>query len=324
MTRLYALLLLSIGLLAGFLGGAALTTAYSQPQQFDYTQVVAQFGETKITRGRLAEYALAQNGMVQLAGTLRSVAVVEEAARKQGVTVSADEIKQRIDEVYALTESDRERRALDATPSWLLEENMRTRLQAEKLMGLALSDNEVSNYYTSHPQQFFRPAQADLICIATSNRTDALTALNRLKDGEDPEKLAQQYSSEKVLREAKGHLGWTIRDMLNPEAAEAIFDANKGLGMKPKQFTNVIQTKDGNQAWYLVFYVTEMRPNFTPTLEQIRPAVQYIARTEKFEKAAPQWFKEQFNAGEWLQVGDLFNPASPLKVTKITEKTTTK
>lgn len=312
MKRLHAVMLVSAGMLIGFVSGAALTTAYSEQRQFDYNQVVGQFGETKITRSRLAEHAIAQVGPRLLRDTLADIAVVEEEARKRGVTVAADEIKQRIDETFKFAESEKARKQLEAVPQWLLQERIRTMLLVEKMTGTTVSKNEVDTFYTEHPNLFFRPAMADLLCIATPKKNDAQVAFNRLKDGENPAMLSQKFSSDASLKEAKGDIGWATRAMLMPDAAEAVFDANNGNGLKCGEFTPVLTTKEKGQTMYVIFVVKEMRPNYAPRLEDVRPAVTFLARTAKFEDQAPKWFKENAAKGQWKQIRDINDPASDL------------
>ncbi len=317
--RIHSIVLAASCLLIGFLCGALLTTAHSADPTLDFSQVVAQMGDTRLTRGRLAEFALEKVGDSILNGELLDIALVEEAARKNGIQLAPAEVQQRIDEMFKFAESAMARKRLEAVPRQVLTQRLRAVLLTEKMLNLKdVSPNEAETYFTTRPQVFFSPALAKLICIATSSETDATRAFKRLRDGEDARKLSEILSADKVLRESKGDLGWFARASMSPQVAEAIFDANNGKGLRPKEFTKPLEhlSETGAKQW-LIFYVEDFQASKQPSLEEVRPAATFYARAQKYSLLAPDWFIGQAKGAEWKRVKSLFDPAAPLEASSV-------
>lgn len=332
MKRTQLLITLLAGVFVGFLCGAALTAAHSDPPKFDGDQIVAQAGETKVTRGALAQYALSQLGNKLLDGQVRDMALVDEGARRAGVTVTADEVEQRIKESFQFAEDAMARKRLEAVPHWILAEQMRPVILLEKMLKITVSPNEVENYFATNSGVFFKPATVRLTCIATLEKADAERALKRLKDGEDPGKVSEQLSSDDELQKRKGDVGWFGRNSMSPQVAEAVFEGNDGNPLKPKQFTGILNNivsdpkSDGTTVQYLIFYVTDYAPSVQPKLDDVRPAALFYARAQKLSARAPGWFLEHLKDVEWKRIKDAGDPQSelvtvPLSAADYTPKT---
>jgi hypothetical protein len=308
---------LTTGLGLGFLLGATLTVGVGSSIPFNADQVVAQVGETTITRGLLAEYCIARTGDYMLENKLKYAAVTEEAARKAGIEVSAEEVQQRIDESKAFVESQEDLRRLEATPVRLLQEDMRAVLLAEKLMKLSISRGEVEDYYMTHPHLFFQPKRLSLTIISTSNRDDIRKAWQRLRDGKDPGEVSATFSESEVLRTNKGLIPKPqARNEMNVLAAEKLFDARNGNGLRKGEFTEVIEFKDSllqGKSEYMIFYVNEVYPAKQTKLEEAFPRALYLARVEKCNKMWGDWYREETKDVTWKRLNDLFNPLGQLE-----------
>lgn len=321
MKRIQLLVMLFAGGLAGFLGGVAITAAHSTPPKFDADQVVAQAGETKLTRGEMAQLLFADYGDKYIDGQLRDMLIVQEEARKAGVTVSADEVEQRVKDSLEFSRYVMAKSRMEAVPHWLLAEQMRPVLLLEKILNLSVSDKEVGEYYRKNLGLFTRPAMADLVCIVTKDKAEADRALRRLKDGEDPGMLSAQISCEPLIRERKGQMGWFTRDAMSPAVALAVFEGNDGEPLKPKQFTKVMMLYSGavspnnpgdGEMEYFIFYVNSIERSVTPSLKDVYPAALYYARAKKLTEQAPRWFKEHVGKVDWKHLKHFGDPQAEL------------
>ncbi len=319
MKRISALLLLATGVIVGFLCGAALTAAHGDQVKNDYNQVVGQVGDSTITRGRLAEYVLATNGDRLLNTDLQDIAIAEEAARRAGVTVTQEEVNQRIAEMFKYAESAKVGNRMKNAPRPLLEEQIHSMMLAEKMMKMTVSDSEARLYFIRNQDQFSIPTLVRLICVATENEADARAALKALKGRGNPRDIAAHYSSVPQIQKVQGDMGWFAQNSMSPEIALDIFGSGGKDGLRAKQFTDIINHEDPEtrKQQFLIFYVDERMEGKQPRFDEVVPAAQFYARTQKYKDEAPQWFDAQVRSGQlkWLRVKSLFEPLSPLTET---------
>jgi len=327
--RISSFAVLAVGIIIGVLGGAALTTAYSEQAKIDYNQAVARAGETTITRGRLAEYAISSMGDKLLATELHEIAIAEEAARLQGVTVSAEELQQRVKDSFDFAESAMVRERLKAVPPQLFAERLHAVMLVEKMIGVKVTDVDAKTFYydPKHSYLFIQPALVKATWIVTDTEENAAAALNRLKDGEDPKVVAADCSSDDTVRERKGDLGWFSRGSLNPTLAEAVFDAHNNKGLAKNEFTNYVPIKTDQivkddkgiertvqATQYFILAVNDVVAAKTLTYQEAMPAATFYARTYKYAMQAPKWFANQEKMITWKVAKDLFDPISELQV----------
>ncbi len=307
-------LMLAAGIFAGFLCGAAVTIARGDAPKFDGDQVVAQVGETTFTRGELAQQIIAQYGNTFLDKNVRDQLIVEEAARRAGVTVSADELNQRVEESRKFAESQNAQNRLEELPRWLLAENLRPLMLLEKLLNLKVTPEEVKDYYQHNLGVFTRQAMAKLIPVATYNKDDADRACQRLRDGEDPLVVSAQVTTD--VRFKGVHDQWFTRDAMSPKLAKAIFYGNKGKPLRPKQCTDVIQVDFPNlsqaKTEYFVFYVLDILPNSTAPLDTVTEAATFYARAQKLSFLSSPWYRAHANDIAWQRSKNVDDPQSEL------------
>lgn len=326
MKRLSPLMTLVIGLVTGLIIGGTITIALGQDLKFNYDQVIGSAGETKITRGKLAEACIARFGGT-VAPELQEQAVVDEALRASGITITDAEITTRIEDLkrYA-ADNDLAKQMIEAYPQNVLRDKFRTVLMLEKAMNVTVSEAEARNFFTSYPQVFFTKAQAKLICIATEKRADALAAMRRLGDGEDANKLATLLSTNPKIRSVRGDIGYLTRERVNnPDLAVAIFDANDGKGLKAGQYTDALpvilereeQQADGTSkvvryTEYWVAYVADFRVAKAPTFDDIKPQATLLARGAKLQSMMKKWInaQQQKITVKWVKKYD--DPAAEL------------
>ncbi len=307
MKRLSPLMTLVVGLVVGLAIGAGITVARAEVAKINYDQIIGAAGETKITRGKLAEACIARFGST-VAPELQEQAVVDEALRLAGVSATEAEITTRIDDLkrYA-ADNELAKKMIEAYPPNVLRDKFRTVLSLEKAMNVTVSDAEAREFYQTYPNIFFSKAQAKLICIATEKKADAISAMRRLKDGEDPNKLAVLLSTNEKIRATRGDTGYQTRERVNnPELVAAIFEANEGRGMKSGQYTEpiaitmerVVDRADGTRATeryteYWVVFVADFRPAKAPQFEDVKAQAALLARGAKLQVMMRKWVNDQ-------------------------------
>jgi hypothetical protein len=319
---------LVVGLGVGLLAGATLRSAQGDAPRMSYDQVVAQVGETKVTRGQLAEAAILTSGMNLLDGECRDRAYVEEAARVRGINPTQPEIAARIDEYRNLVKQFDQftdilgtQGILKGIPEYVLQDEARMALLAEKTMGVTINEAEADEWYGNNLRKFYRPRMVRLVMVSSEDRARALTAQKRFKAGnDDPLVVAEELNTDLVLKGARGDLGWVTRGAaLYPQVAAAVFDANAGKGLRIKECTDIIPFRDpatpNGPIQYRVLYAADVRESWTPTKADVMPAVRFLARMDKIREGQTKWVRAQMENTPWQRITNLRDPnAAPKRI----------
>jgi peptidyl-prolyl cis-trans isomerase C len=109
--------------------------------------------------------------------------------------------------------------------------------------------------------------------ILAPTEEEAKKALERIKAGEDFEKVATELSKDPL----GGDLGWSTKDSMEPEFSEAAFRLKKGEVSEP------VHTQAG---WHII-KVEDIRTKTFPAFEQVKDqAARYVAQNAESEAIA--------------------------------------
>jgi foldase protein PrsA len=164
--------------------------------------------------------------------TLVEQALIDQAAKEMGITVSQAEIEAEYQATRALVTDD------ESWNSWL-EANLFTEEEFRESLRDALITQRVRDAITSE-EEAITVMQVHARHILVSTAQDAENVMQRLNAGEDFAALAAELSSDVTTREQGGDLGWFSRnELLTPELAEAAFN------LEPDQITGPVETMLG-------------------------------------------------------------------------------
>ncbi|HEY3376771.1 MAG TPA: peptidylprolyl isomerase, partial [Armatimonadota bacterium] len=200
---------------------------------------------------------------------------------------------------------------IDSVPVPVLQETLRKSLLAEKIVNCSVSQGEAETYFQKNRSQFYRPALYKLIMMSTDNEADAAAIIKRLRQGEDPRKLAKIYNIFDQMKAVEGDVGWNARSSMSPDAAEAVFDANDGKGLRVKEFTQSpvvykFKTEQGEEkSQYLVFYAVDYQADSAPSFDEVRTAAYFLARSAKTTQLFSEYFKNHSREIQWVRIKDL-------------------
>ena len=322
MTRFRLLAVLGVGMAVGLLCGAMLTIVYCDQPRFNYDQVVAKIGDTTITRGQLAERAINHLGLQLFDAELVNDALVQEVARRNGVTVTPAEVDDSLDDFMFLIKQYREfaqklgvNGPIDAVARQQLRDRFRTQLLAEKLMGVTVSNEDITAMSLKCAGSLRQPEMVKLVLIACDDPMKAKAALNRLNQKDDPRKLSELYSVKEVGAK-HGELGWFTEEKMSQNVADAIFGSEHSKPLQRGEHTKIIDFTDPTtkQDQWLIFYVDDYHPLYMPGPDEVKPIAKYLARSENLAKVWPDWIKKQTEDKTlvWSHIKDLSNPDAPL------------
>ncbi len=200
---------------------------YQRESQQQQNTLIAQDGlDPKTKQGQDELKAIQQQALGQLIDDL----LVEQAAKANNISVSAQDVNNRIQQLINDAGSrDKFDNWLKTTQTTL--DDLCTQIRSD-LLGNALLNHVTANMPTQVEQ--VHAAQILLDSQATAN-----TVLAQLKAGKDFAALAKQYSKDEITRDNGGDMGWFPKGTHPPE-----FDA-VAFQLQPGQISDVVSTSLG-------------------------------------------------------------------------------
>jgi len=231
------------------------------------------------------------------AGTRQMVEtrLLAQEARRREITVDSAEVDAAMERI---AEQNGGRQQLEASLSrggmsyeqfrnGVEENNLVTRLVTTSIQpAVGVTDDEVAEYYASHPERFRQPekvhARHILFTTAAGDsdeqkaaaRAKAEAARGRVLDGEDFAAVATEVSQCPSAAQG-GDLGFfAAKDMIEPFADAA-------FAMKPGGTSEVVETQFG----YHVIRVEERQEATTESLDESRARIRAVLEREKVSEA---------------------------------------
>lgn len=156
--------------------------------------------------------------------------LIEQAAAREGLSVSEEELTARIEE------GKREMGGEEKFNEWLQANGM-TQEDLRAMLRSQLLTNAVRDRITASVSTVTEQVRARHILVTTEETAREILA--QLQGGGDFAALAQQYSEDLTTKDNGGDLGFFPRGMMPPEFEEAAF------GLSPGQVSGVVETQFG-------------------------------------------------------------------------------
>jgi parvulin-like peptidyl-prolyl isomerase len=213
--------------------------------------------------------------------------LVLEYGRQKGITISEKELELEIQDIMkdypdeAIFRQMLLKRYLDFE-KW--KEGLRQQLLVKKIMR-KVSENlspvtfeEINSYYETHRNEFKRPKMVKFRQIVTRTKAEAEDIRKRLKNGENMDDLARQYS---ITPEAEmgGEVGWVSKGDLHESMEKPIFALPIG------RISRVTKTPYG----YHIFEVQSKRPEGFKGLSEAMDEIESTLFLRKQEAFHERW-----------------------------------
>ena len=282
-TRFVLVFALFAALLGGVVGLTGCsnkdTAAKVNGQVITVTALNAQLDQLKKQYPQMFEGSDAEGRLLdfkqRLLENLINQALIEQAAKQKGVTVSDADIQKQVDQLKAgFKDSAQFDAALKSAGMTVdtLKVQIKNQLITQKLVeslasNSSVTDAEIKAYYDKNKAQFFqKPAKrAEHILFKPEDKATAQKVLKELQAGGDFGALAKKYSIDTATSSKGGDLGWPTSAYV-PEFQAALDKLNKG------QTSALVQTPYG---WHII-RVTDTRAGVQQTLAQVKSQIQQL------------------------------------------------
>lgn len=248
---------------------------------------VARVNDQVITDEALRQELIVQHGARMLLQMI-DIAIINQAARQQGVSISEGELDLKYEQAVARIGSEQDLEQI-LKRSRRGKREFREELRAEALLDrLAMQrypvrDADVRQYYDVHRNEFSHQEQVRIRLMLFTTRANAEAVAETLKDPQaDFAGLAQAFSEDPATKDKGGDTGFFQRG----DYAPAI--TNLAFKLKPGQVSPVFEVPDG----FAIIKVEEKRPAGVQPFEQVRESVQARVELEQLERARRNWLNE--------------------------------
>lgn len=264
-------------------------------------QFAQQSGAGEVPPGSPQYEAAVQQVMPQLVG----IEIARAYADENDITVSQGDVDREIetikDQISQQAEAAGEdigreeafQTALDQAgfTEEQLRQDIREQLPVQKVQEEVVgdtepTDEEIQAFYDENRElQFSTPEQRCIshILFNADQEQQAEEVKERLEDGGDFAELAEEFSQDPGSREQGGELGCQGRGSFVPEFEDAAFEAEEGEIVGP------VETEFG----YHVIQVTEVQPEDTAPLEEVRPQIREQLAQQQQVTEFEEWIEEQ-------------------------------
>ena len=228
--------------------------------------------------------------------------LADQEIKKNKITISEAEVDASIERLKAARMwSDEDLRRVLETEGMTMQElrqSMKNQALRSQLVGrevsskIVVTTEEIREYYDSHAEEYRGDVRYHLrniiVTIPSENeggreaaRTKTETIMQKLKDGEDFESLARDYSDSSLAQKG-GDLGKIRYDDFSPQIKAAL----KGLG--PGEHTDILDTDRGFQ----IFFVEDVVMEGGRSFEEASPEIEEKLYNAAVDKKYDEWLQE--------------------------------
>jgi parvulin-like peptidyl-prolyl isomerase len=173
---------------------------------------------------------------------------------------------------------------------------VQNKLYAKVTEGIAVSDKEITDYYSKNKKQYIQPASRDVRHILVKKKTLADQLYTQLKGGADFAKLAKKYSQDPSSKSQGGKL--TIsKGRQVPQFDKVAF------ALKTHEMSKPVKTQYG---WHIIQALTPIKQVQTTPLSQVRTAIRQQLLQQKKQEKMRAWvadISKSFGKKTTFQVG---------------------
>jgi len=235
------------------------------------------------------------DSMIELGGdsildNLINEELLEQEAKKAGITVTDEDVNKEIEEVKKNFPSEEDfNAALQQSNMTLddLKKQIPRQVQMRKLLEPkakeSVTDEQVKQYFEENKAMYDTPEQVRASHILVGSNEEAEAILKQLKDGEDFAKLAQEKSIDTASKDAGGDLDFFGKGMMEEAFEKAAFALKT-----PGELSPIVQTSHG----YHIIKFTEHKAATTANFEDNKAEIQESLISNKISELSQTWLTD--------------------------------
>lgn len=214
--------------------------------------------------------------------------LMEQQARKLGVALAPDEVKQTVEVERRKAGPESFDRIL--REQGLTEEDYEKKVRAQLLVAelgrracekVTADRDEAESFYLTNKDLFTRSLLVHVAHILVDTKGEAETVADELRAGKDFSLLAKEVSRDRASRANGGDLGWIEEGSMDPAFEGAAF------ALKSGQVSGPVAASDG----YHIIKVIERRESSTPPFSEVWREALNKLETKKKEEAFGDWLR---------------------------------
>lgn len=251
------------------------------------TMTLAKVNGVTIGKDKLYDALVAANGLETLDKLINNE-LVRQAAEKQGIEVSEEEIDKEMESIrqsFATEEEFESTLAMYGMTLEGLKNDMSTQVQLRKMFEpqVKVSDEEIQKYYNENLETLKTPEQVKASHILSATKSEAEVILTELKAGADFAATAKEKSTDTATKDNGGEL-----EMFAKGDNEEVID-NAVFALELGGLSGVVEASDG----FHIYRLTERQAAITPTLEEKKEEIRESLTTEQISALSTDWMTEQ-------------------------------
>lgn len=235
------------------------------------------------------------DSMIELGGdsildNLINEELLEQEAKKAGITVTDEDVNKEIEEVKKNFPSEEEfNAALQQSNMTLddLKKQIPRQVQMRKLLEPkakeSVTDEQVKQYFDENKTTYDTPEQVRASHILVGTKEEAEAIMTQLKDGADFAKLAQEKSTDPGSKDAGGDLDFFGKGMMEESFEKAAFALKT-----PGELSPIVQTSHG----YHIIKFTEHKAAATANFEDHKAEIQESLISTKISELSQTWITD--------------------------------
>lgn len=266
----------------------ALIVAIVKPLHDSSKSAVAYVNNTKITKDQLYSNML-DNGGKQTLDNMIDELLVDQAAQKAGITVTAQDVDQELTALKKQSGSEEMFQQM-LEQYGMTEDKVKAQLHMQaalkKLLAgqISVTDDAIKTYYDQNKEQYATPEQVQLSQIVVKTKEEAADIVKQLKAGSDFATLAKEKSTDTATKDKGGSLDYVSRGTLDKAVETAAF------ALKTGDVSDPVQAANGS---YYVVKVTDHKAAATPTLEEKKEDIKTQLENQQLSQISPAWLSDQ-------------------------------
>ncbi|MDC3426247.1 peptidyl-prolyl cis-trans isomerase [Aquibacillus sp. 3ASR75-11] len=204
--------------------------------------------------------------------------VVLQLAKKNGIEINEKLIEREISLLYTMEGPLTKQEAKAKEEAWRSDVRYRYYLEALLTMDIAVSEEEIREYFETYEDQFQFEASYQFSQIVVNDMETASKIMRELDDGASFSVLAREYSIDQKTKDDGGYLGFFtngtnfLEDIYFEEADE----------MENNSYSKPIQTGDG----VVVFYLHRKVPSVRFTYDELKGEIRREVALERLNQVA--------------------------------------